>query len=200
MLPWILNTPGASISKPHKNTMVMRRSPGTEFNLVQASNFPFHMYFPVREPEPLKPNLINGSVYIKHTFSNGFPVLESAANLVSSTAIPEAVIGHLELLVGSVKVVGQGVRFNPPRGLHDACWAFEIPYRKILQKSNIDPDSHMITGVPSLQRYLQECWVGISPAPSDGFLFSVGRPEPKGREGDPRGSLSYAHLGSYPGL
>ena len=40
----------------------------------------------------------------------------------------------------------------------------------------------MITGVPSLQRYLQECWVGISPAPSDGFLFSVGG-GPSPREG-----------------
>ena len=63
------STPGSRVSKTQENMMVMQCVPGREGNLIQASNFPFHNYFPVRQAEPFKPSLINGSVYIRHTFS-----------------------------------------------------------------------------------------------------------------------------------
>lgn len=105
--------------------------------------------------------------------THSVPVLDSAASLVRSTGVPDAVVQHLQLHMESVKLIGQGVRFNSRRGLHDACWAFEVPYRKATQHAEVDPDTLMITRVPRLQDFLNSCWSEISPVPGKESLFSV---------------------------
>ena len=53
ILPWIEG-------KPQKNTMFMVCAQGSEGKLVDAASFPFHDYFPVNAPEPMRPSLMNG--------------------------------------------------------------------------------------------------------------------------------------------
>ena len=61
------------------------------------------------------------------TSSTHSQMVSLSLRLQPSPGVPDAVKQHLQLLGASVTQVGQGVRFNSTRGLHDPCWAFEVP-------------------------------------------------------------------------
>ena len=105
------------MGKPQENTMFMVCALGSEGKLVDAASFPFHDYFPVNAPEPMRPSLMNGQVYIKHTFSNGFPVLDSAASLVRSTGVPDAVVQRLQASHGISKADWPGCQVQLQKGI-----------------------------------------------------------------------------------